>query len=405
MALEDLTGADKFVGNLVITNPLSADDRREGDDHIRGIKNVLKNSFPTLSGPVTFSDYVLKAGDTMTGALKLADGTVAAPGLAFASEPGLGFYRRVAGAVSLSASGQRGIDFAMSGAGATITVTPLAANGSAGLVLTNQTHTAPSYNVTGITTTAAGYTVISNSAAGISGPQPMLLQAVRTEVVNINTSSVSTDLWINKNAVAGSQASIFGVRGGLTRWRMDIGDGTPESGGNAGSDFRLLSFNDAGAFNTVALAITRGTNVVNLSGQLSLNGPGAGQIVFPVAQNPSSNPNVLDDYEEGTFTLVNGAAVGMTATGSYVKVGRSVTWAVNVNFASNSSGGSVTLSGLPYPGQGPGTVGYPGAVLPAALYCNVSGADIAVYCGNAFATFAQLTGATVYLGGAYLANQ
>src|SRR6188768_3076133 len=82
MALEDLTGSDKYVANLVITNPLSADDRREGDDHIRGIKNVLKNSFPTLAGPVKFGDYVLKAGDTMMGGLTLtgASSFVAAGG-------------------------------------------------------------------------------------------------------------------------------------------------------------------------------------------------------------------------------------------------------------------------------------------------------------------------------------
>jgi hypothetical protein len=71
MALEDLTGTNKYIANLVNTNPLSADDRREGDDHIRGIKNVLLNTFPGVGGPISFASYVLKAGDTMTGPLTI----------------------------------------------------------------------------------------------------------------------------------------------------------------------------------------------------------------------------------------------------------------------------------------------------------------------------------------------
>ena len=70
MALEDLTGTNKYITNLVNTNPLSADDRREGDDHIRGIKNVLLNTFPGISAPVDLAElptYVKKAGDFMTG--------------------------------------------------------------------------------------------------------------------------------------------------------------------------------------------------------------------------------------------------------------------------------------------------------------------------------------------------
>jgi hypothetical protein len=68
MALEDLTGTNKYIANLVNTNPLSADDRREGDDHIRGIKNVLLNTFGAITGPAS-NVYVAKTGDNMTGNL------------------------------------------------------------------------------------------------------------------------------------------------------------------------------------------------------------------------------------------------------------------------------------------------------------------------------------------------
>lgn len=53
MALEDLTGPDKFISALVETNPEYQDDRRQGDDHIRGVKNVLLNTFPTLNEAIS----------------------------------------------------------------------------------------------------------------------------------------------------------------------------------------------------------------------------------------------------------------------------------------------------------------------------------------------------------------
>ena len=42
MALEDLTGSGKYIDDLVSTNPTATDNVAQGDDHIRGIKNVLK---------------------------------------------------------------------------------------------------------------------------------------------------------------------------------------------------------------------------------------------------------------------------------------------------------------------------------------------------------------------------
>jgi hypothetical protein len=55
MALEDLTGPSKFIDDLVATNPLTGGERPEGAGHIRGIKNVIENSFPNIAGPMTAS--------------------------------------------------------------------------------------------------------------------------------------------------------------------------------------------------------------------------------------------------------------------------------------------------------------------------------------------------------------
>lgn len=55
MALENLTGPDVFITNLVQANPTVTDPVSQGDDHLRGIKNVLLNSFPNINAPLTVS--------------------------------------------------------------------------------------------------------------------------------------------------------------------------------------------------------------------------------------------------------------------------------------------------------------------------------------------------------------
>lgn len=64
MALEDLTGASKFIDDLVNTNPVGSTDAVSTvDDHIRGIKNVLLNSFPGVTGAVTATHTELNVLD------------------------------------------------------------------------------------------------------------------------------------------------------------------------------------------------------------------------------------------------------------------------------------------------------------------------------------------------------
>jgi hypothetical protein len=53
MALEDLTGASKYISDLDVANPVDdTDERPEGAGHLRGTKNVLANTFPNIDAPV-----------------------------------------------------------------------------------------------------------------------------------------------------------------------------------------------------------------------------------------------------------------------------------------------------------------------------------------------------------------
>ncbi len=67
MALE--TGS--FIDDLTITNPLGADAKNEGDDHLRLIKKVLKATFPGMGGAAwrvqtKSGTYTVVAGDNMS---------------------------------------------------------------------------------------------------------------------------------------------------------------------------------------------------------------------------------------------------------------------------------------------------------------------------------------------------
>lgn len=77
MALEALTGASVFIDDLVNTNPVSGDPKSEGDDHIRGIKNVLINTFANITGAITATQAELNILDGVTSTtaeLNILDG-------------------------------------------------------------------------------------------------------------------------------------------------------------------------------------------------------------------------------------------------------------------------------------------------------------------------------------------
>jgi len=128
------------------------------------------------------------------------------------------------------------------------------------------------------------------------------------------------------------------------------GSGTP-----GGSDTQV-QFNDSSAFGGDAgLTYNKTTDTLTIAGLLDLSGAAAGQIKFPATQNPSSDVNTLDDYEEGTWTPVIGGATSETGqtyniqVGKYVKIGKFVHYHCYVGLtAKGTITGSVEIHGLPF---------------------------------------------------------
>ena len=65
-----------YINGLVATNPASTDTVSQADDHIRLIKQVLKDTFPNLNAPVTATPAQLNAA-VPTGFIGMWSGSVA----------------------------------------------------------------------------------------------------------------------------------------------------------------------------------------------------------------------------------------------------------------------------------------------------------------------------------------
>lgn len=121
--------------------------------------------------------------------------------------------------------------------------------------------------------------------------------------------------------------------------------------------------------------------------------PTVNGIQFPATQVSSANVNVLDDYEEGTWTPVIGGATstaGQTYSvqaGYYTKVGNKVTATCMVTLSAKGTiTGNVQIQGLPFASQNTtANDKWVGAIIFNALLtskvhvsCNLSGNSTAV---------------------------
>jgi hypothetical protein len=147
-----------------------------------GGNGVLKIRNAANTGWITISDT--------SGAVKLADGTVAAPGLAWASEPGLGWYRPSPGVIAMVASGA--FTSFLSSSSATSTVLGLypRATGASFVTLLNQPNGSANYNSLQLSQLSTGGGVLATGATGSATRGDLTLDA--PNVISPNGFSVVT---------------------------------------------------------------------------------------------------------------------------------------------------------------------------------------------------------------------
>ncbi|WP_395326947.1 hypothetical protein WBP06_09535 [Novosphingobium sp. BL-8H] len=95
------------------------------------------------------------------------------------------------------------------------------------------------------------------------------------------------------------------------------------------------------------------TNAIGVGTAATTSGSG---VTFPAAQSPSTDPNTLDDYEEGTWTPTvtsgSGTITTYVAAGYYTKIGRQVHASMVIDITTNGTGaGSINIT-LPFTSAG-----------------------------------------------------
>lgn len=192
---------------------------------------------------------------------------------------------------------------------------------------------------------------------------------------------------------------------GKLRWHLRMPENTAESGSNAGSNFNIGRYNDAGALIDLPVTISRATGQLYLTQALQLTN---GQIIFPATQVPSANANTLDDYAEGSWTptlTFGGASVGITYSlqrGYYRKIGSMVTvWGEITTTSKGTSTGVAALTGLPY---GVASIVVTGQLYLSAASLPSGSAPVGVFSGSQVSMQNQLITGVTNMSDAHLVN-
>jgi hypothetical protein len=217
-----------------------------------------------------------------------------------------------------------------------------------GTTAEHSTYTGPAKEVTVDTTdnrlvvhdgTTAGGVPVARLAEPMLGvnatPDATNRLSVNSAAVLLNNVGAGVQVKVNK-AAAGDTAS-FLFQTGFS--------GRAEIGTTGDNDFHFKVSPDGSTFYE-ALILAAASGLITLP---------IGQLKFPAVQNPSSDANTLDDYEEGTWTPAlkfGGGNTGMTASlaaGKYTKIGNRVFGSAYIVLtAKGSSTGAATITGLPF---------------------------------------------------------
>jgi hypothetical protein len=119
---------------------------------------------------------------------------------------------------------------------------------------------APSTSTTQLATTA-----FVTAAIAAAGPFLPLAGGTLTGPLAIAPSPGGGSVSLRKSA-SGQANIIVSATGALTRWQIVVGDSGAESGSNAGSDFSIARYSDAGALLSSPVSIVRSSGLVTLNG-------------------------------------------------------------------------------------------------------------------------------------------
>lgn len=126
---------------------------------------------------------------------------------------------------------------------------------------------------------------------------------------------------------------------------------------NLAMDSNEIQARNNGVAASLAINPFGGDVSVGLAGVTSALALNHGHLSFPATQNPSTGVNILDDYEEGSWTPVLTYAtpgtqnIVSTVAGRYIKIGKLVNLSCLINTTTHTIGtgsGALNVTGLPF---------------------------------------------------------
>lgn len=235
-------------------------------------------------------------------------------------------------------------------------------------------------------------------------------------------------LTIDDNGAFTTDGSEFNVRDSSditsaadTAVSFRIGD---KAGVNLMMDSNEMQSANNGVASSFAINPFGGNVSFGLAGSASVLSLDHGHLNFPTISNPSANPNVFDDYEEGLWTpniAFGGLAVGLTYSstrdGAYLKwAGGCAAWFDVALAAKGTSVGAASIPNLPFMSSNIGGMNFGGAlgyanafvastvvhscyVSPGTISCAISGRTsdgIEQISDTQFTNTSRLIGSVVY---------
>lgn len=162
--------------------------------------------------------------------------------------------------------------------------------------------------------------------------------------VSVTNASTYTNFTVNAPAPTGSayinankkgsttECGLVGSKDGLNRWFVNVGNQSAESGSNAGSDFGIYRYNDAGAAIAPSVFwIARNTGAASFTGSNIALAPPSGDATIGITTLGATN----------TFVNLNKGSGG--AVGNYIQglTNSVIRWQVGIGHNASETGSNV----------------------------------------------------------------
>jgi Chaperone of endosialidase len=222
--------------------------------------NFADNVFGVVDGAGTAVDligpglYLPLTGGTLIGPLNISGAAATGRNL-IGQTAGLNRWVMSLGNATAETGGNAGSDFIIQACNDTGALIP-ASNGPVPLSIARSNGVATFGSTINVSGFIQGSNTISTPLGGVFG------FVTCNGVLNVTGASAFGNN-IQLNAPLNRQ--IWGSITGQPRWSMTFGDTTAESGGNAGSNFSLSNYNDAGIQLSIPLSIARATGIATFS--------------------------------------------------------------------------------------------------------------------------------------------